>query len=89
MENRIPELADEVVHISGLEVGTVIAKYPLVEDTQTVWYLDVRIGDERIRYQTPIENWRVVGDTTGGGRTPSRPSTPVQPPIPPTGPGTR
>ena len=55
-----PEVNDEVIHISGLESGEVIAKYDVAAPGFTGKLLDVQIGERRIRYSTPMENWRVV-----------------------------
>lgn len=49
------EYQDEVKHVDGETVGTVIAMYT-IED---VLYLDVR-SDDRIYYKTPEANWETT-----------------------------
>lgn len=58
---KVPQLWDEVVHKSGDESGTVVAKYPKQLDGKgpIVMCLDVRVGD-KIRYGTPMRNWKTV-----------------------------
>lgn len=55
-----PEVDDEVVHISGLESGEVIAKYEVTTAEYTGKLLDVKIGERKIRYSTPMTNWKVI-----------------------------
>jgi len=54
----IPEVQDQVKHISGEMTGTVIARF--TEGRPIAVKLDVRGDDGRIYYNTPAENWERV-----------------------------
>ena len=55
---HFPGYQDEVKHKTDDITGTVIAKYADSIDGQV--YIDVRGDDERIYYNSPVENWTTV-----------------------------
>lgn len=65
-----PKFQDIVRNNVTNVTGTVIGKYPLTKTIPCTlkpenWFVDVRLSDDRIWWESPIENWDVLVEYKG------------------------
>lgn len=59
LKDKEPELMDEVKHKTTEDIsGIVIAKYP--DRITGEQMLDIRLPNDSIHYNSPVNNWEVV-----------------------------